>query len=67
MGFLNADIGKEELCQGTAESHILHNVTTEQWSVIDFATTKNIVISSTLFPHKGTCKHSWGLARWSDN
>ena len=33
MGFLNAEIRKEELRQGTAESHILHNVTTEQWSL----------------------------------
>ena len=33
MEFLNAEIGKELLCQSTSESHILHNVTTEQWSV----------------------------------
>jgi hypothetical protein len=33
MGFFNAEIRKEELHQGRAESHILHTVTTEQWSV----------------------------------
>jgi hypothetical protein len=60
MGDLNVKIEKEDLHQGTLRAYGLHYVTNDngQW-LADCVSTKNMVISSTLFSHQEIHKYAW--------
>lgn len=60
LGDLNAKIGKEPAFRPTIGSHSKHDVTNDNGlRVIDFATEKGMIISSTKFPHKEVHKETW--------
>jgi hypothetical protein len=57
---LNAKIGRDETYIGTVGNHSLHHNSNDngQW-LIDFAFSKDLVVSSTYFPHKNIHKCTW--------
>ena len=60
IGDMNAKVGKEQEFMGTIGRHSLHNTTNENGMLlIDFAASKNMIISSTCFPHRDIHKATW--------
>jgi len=60
LGDLNAKVGKELIFKPTISHHSLHEVTNNNGlNLIDFATSKGLVIKSTMFPHKKINKGTW--------
>jgi hypothetical protein len=60
IGDFNARISKEEIYQDTAERHSLReNTSGNGQRVIYFAVNKDLVVSSTYFPHRDIHKYTW--------
>jgi hypothetical protein len=60
VGDLNVQVGKEEDFQATIGLHSLYNTSNDNGQqLIDFATSKNMVINPTSFSHKEIHKHTW--------
>ena len=60
IGNFNGKVGKEPGLAPNVGKHSLHKETNNKgWRMIDFAITKNMAISSTLFPHKIIHKERW--------
>ena len=59
-GGLNTKIGSEEICQGLIERHSIHlNTNNNGQRLVDFGAVKNVVVSSTCFPHREIHKQTW--------
>ena len=53
LGDWNAEVGREEIYQGLIGKHSMHlHKNNNGQRVVDFAAAKNMVVSSTCFPHK---------------
>jgi len=60
MGDFNGKVGKESGLAPNVEKYSLHEETNNNGCrMIDFAITKNMAISSTLFQHKRIHKETW--------
>ncbi|PNF18598.1 hypothetical protein B7P43_G06255 [Cryptotermes secundus] len=60
LGDLNAKIGKEKEHRGVIGTESLHDTTNHNGvTLIDFAEIKNLIITSTYFPHKNIHKRTW--------
>lgn len=60
MGELNAKIGREAVHQAVIGKESLHRESNDNGErVIDFATSKNMVVVSICFPRKDIHKHTW--------
>jgi len=60
MGDFNAKVGKELGLAPNVRKYSLHEETNNNgWRMIDFAITKNMATSSTLFQHKRIHKETW--------
>lgn len=60
LGDFNAKVGKEDIFSGTIGKHSLHNTTNDNGlRLITFAASRNLVVSSTFFPHLNIHKITW--------
>jgi hypothetical protein len=60
LGDMNAQVGKENTYKTTIGKHSLHNRSNDNGiRLINFAISKNMVISSTRFPRKNIHKETW--------
>jgi hypothetical protein len=60
LGDWNAKVGREEIYQGLIDRHSLHLHTNNNGRrLVDLAAAKNMVVSSTCFPHKEIHKQTW--------
>nr|XP_012224226.1 PREDICTED: craniofacial development protein 2-like [Linepithema humile] len=60
IGDMNAQIGREEGYVGIIGKHSLHSESNENGEMlIDFAASKNMIVSSTCFPHRDIHKATW--------
>jgi hypothetical protein len=60
MGDFNAKVGMEDIFKPVIGSENLHEASTDKGvRVVNFATSKNLIVKSTTFPHPNIHKHSW--------
>jgi exonuclease III len=60
MGDLNAKVGREDIFKPTIGTEILHEISSENSvRAVNFATSKNLMVKSTMFPHRNIHKYTW--------
>jgi hypothetical protein len=59
-GDFNATQGTEDIFNPTVGNESLHEASNvNRVRVVNYATSKNLIIKSTTFPHRDTYKHTW--------
>jgi hypothetical protein len=53
MGDFNAKVGREDIFKPIISNEILHE------RVVNFATSKNLIVESITFPHREIHEHTW--------
>jgi endonuclease/exonuclease/phosphatase family metal-dependent hydrolase len=60
LGDLNAKVGREDIFNLRIGTASLHEVSNDNGvKVVNFATSKNLIVKSTTFPHCNIHKHTW--------
>jgi hypothetical protein len=60
LGDFNAKVGREEIFKPTIGNERLHEISNDNGvRVVNFATTKNLTVKSTVFPHRNIHKFIW--------
>jgi hypothetical protein len=60
LGDFNAKFGKEDIIKPTIVNETLHEISNDNGvRIVNFATSKNIIVKSTMFPHSNIHKCSW--------
>jgi hypothetical protein len=60
LGYFNANVGREDIFKPTIGNEILQEIINDNGvMVINFATSKNLVVKSTMFPHRSIHKYTW--------
>ena len=63
LGDFNTKLGKEKEFKPTVGNGRLHLVHYDNgFTIGNFATSKNLVVKSTMFPHRDIHKHNWTCA-----
>jgi endonuclease/exonuclease/phosphatase family metal-dependent hydrolase len=57
LGDFNAKVGREDIFNGNESLHEASN--DNRVRVVNFATSKNLIVKSTTFPHCDIHKHTW--------
>jgi hypothetical protein len=53
LGDVNAEVGREDVFKPTIESESLHEISNDNGvRLVNFATSKNLRVKSTMFPHR---------------
>jgi hypothetical protein len=60
LGDLNAIVGREDIFKLTIGNESLHEISNDNGvRVVNFAITKNLIVKSTMFPHRNIHKYTW--------
>jgi hypothetical protein len=60
LGHLNAKIGREDIFKLTIGNESLHEISNDNGvRLVNFATSKNLRVRSTMFPHRNIHKYTW--------
>jgi len=60
LGDFNAKVGRENIFKPTIGQESLHEDSNDNgFRLVNFATSKNLVIKSTMFPHWNIHKYTW--------
>jgi endonuclease/exonuclease/phosphatase family metal-dependent hydrolase len=60
LGDFNAKVGRENIFKLTIGKEILHQDSNDNGvRIVNFATSKNLVVKSTIFPHRTIHKYTW--------
>jgi exonuclease III len=60
LGDFNAKVGREDIFKPTIGNESLHGISNDDGSiVVNFATSKNLAVKSTMFPHRNINKYTW--------
>jgi hypothetical protein len=56
----NAKVGREDIFKPTIDNESLHEINNDNGvRVVNFATSKNLIVKSTMFPHRNIHKFTW--------
>jgi hypothetical protein len=60
LGHFNAKVGREDIFKPTIGNENLHEISNDNgvW-LVNFATSKNLRVQSTMFPHRNIHKYTW--------
>ncbi|PNF34812.1 hypothetical protein B7P43_G03788 [Cryptotermes secundus] len=60
LGDFNAKVGREDIFKPTIGNESLHEISNDNGvRVVNFATSKNLTVKSTMFPHRNIHKFTW--------
>jgi hypothetical protein len=60
LGDFNAKVGREDICKQTIGNESLHEISNDNGErVVNFATSKILVVKSTMLPHRNIDKFTW--------
>jgi hypothetical protein len=60
LGDFNAKVGREDIFKPTVGDESSHEINNDnRVRVINFEVSKNLVVKSTMFPHRSFHKHTW--------
>jgi endonuclease/exonuclease/phosphatase family metal-dependent hydrolase len=60
LGDFNAKVGREDIFKLIIGNESLHEASNDNGvRVVNFATSKNVIVKSTTFPHHDIHKHTW--------
>jgi hypothetical protein len=58
LGDFSAKVDREDIFKPTIGDESLHEINNDK-RVVNFATFKNLIVSSTVFPHRNSHKFTW--------
>ena len=60
LGDFNAKVGRENIFKPTIGNESIHQDSNDSGvRIVNFATSKNLVVKSTMFPHRNLHKYTW--------
>jgi endonuclease/exonuclease/phosphatase family metal-dependent hydrolase len=60
LGDINAKVGREDIFKPVIGNESLHEASNDNGvRVVHFATSKNLIVKNTTFPHRDIHKHTW--------
>jgi hypothetical protein len=60
LGDFNVKVGREDIFKPTIGNESSHEISNENgFRVVNLATSKNLVVKSTMFPNRNIHKHTW--------
>jgi hypothetical protein len=60
LGDLNAKVGREDIFKPTIVYESLHEISNDNGvKVVNIATSKTLIVKSTMFPHRNIDKYTW--------
>jgi hypothetical protein len=60
FGDFNAKLGREDIFKATVGNESLHEIINDNGArVVNFATSKNLTVKSTMCPHRNIHKFTW--------
>jgi hypothetical protein len=60
LGDLNVKVDREDIFKPTIGKESLHEISNNNGvRLVNFVTSKNLIIKSTMFPHRNIHKHNW--------
>jgi hypothetical protein len=60
LGDFNAKVGRENIFKPTTGNESLHEISNDNGvRAVTFATSKNLAVKSTMFPHRKIHKYTW--------